>query len=342
MWSINSHLSNVILMRGVSMKQTCVTIIILMLLGNLSSCEAQPQYEIFNVLLGTDSKSPVLLKTSATDRYTAEYQFDEMVFCSSTDFSSASVGQQIESVYPYEDCVVITFTAPLVPGERVSVNGKVADRSGNSLTFTAGVWGVNERVPQVQINEFSTKGSGNNPDRVELTALSSGNLAGVTLYHGMPESFDSEYIFPSVEVDKGDYIVIVYSEEPSGSIPLEFAGGVVGLGANNGVISLCERPEGTVVDAVLYSNRTSSSDDTYGGFGTSKVYQWVQELEISGEWGSGLLAPESGIDSTNHTATRTFCRTEGKADTNTKSDWHIVPTRGATFGAQNITEIYNP
>lgn len=325
------------------MKPRTVFAFVMLLIYSLSGCEAQPQQELYNVLLGTDHYSPILLDAYATGRYTAEYRFDEMIFCTKSHFnveSSDTDSQRIVSVHPYGETVTLEFSSPLVPGRRTQVRGTVADRAGNSLSFSVGVWGYNDRIPTLLINEFTTKGSSANPDRVELLALSDGNLAGVTLYHGMPDIFDTETVFPSWEVSAGDYLVIVFGNQPE-TLPKGWLwGGYVGLGANNGVVSLASRPQGDLIDAVLYSNRTSDSDENYNGFGTRKVQLWAQSLEASGHWASLPVIPESGVDSTHSTATRSFCRTEGEADTDSRNDWHIVPTRGATFGEKNSEEIY--
>jgi hypothetical protein len=305
-----------------------------------ASCEAEPRPEVVNVMWGKDHNGPVLLKTEASGEDLATYHFDEMVFCSSKDFSVVDSDNRIVSVQPYEKRLHIRFIKPLVAGERIKVNGVVRDRVGNSLTFSAGVWGYNGSIPTLLINEFSTKGTESNPDRIELLALSKGNLAGVALYVGMPGSFDSELVFPDVEVEEGERIVVYYGYLPQGETPLEWYGGETGIGANNGVISLCASPDGRILDAVMYSNRTSDSDVTYDGFGTAKVQQWAQELEQSGYWKPHPNTPETGIDSSDTTATRSFCRTEGEDDTDSKDDWHIVPTRGASFGLPNTEATY--
>lgn len=321
-------------------KMTRIAVGILSLLM-LSSCEAQPQYELFNVLLGKDHRGPVLLKSEAIGDKTAVYHFDEMVFCSSQDFATEKSNNDIVSVNPYGKTVSIEFSRSLEPGKRVRVRGKVADHVGNTLTFAAGVWGHNGRVPELLINEFSTKGTESNPDRIELLALTKGNLAGVAVYLGMADDFDSEFVFPSIEIGAGQRIVLVYNQTVDEKIPLTFETGEVGIGGNNGVISLYTSPDGEIIDAVLYSNRSSDSDENFGGFGTAKVHRWATLLEESGAWIPHPTIPETAIDSTDSTATRSFCRTEGNADSDRKHDWHIVPTRGATFGEENLKEHYS-
>lgn len=307
----------------------------------LCTCEAQPPQEIFNVLAQKDHKIPVFLGSEAIALDTVVYRFDETVFCQKEDFNVVDGYHTIVSIVPMENTVSITFDKALEAGKRITVTGQVADSGGNTLWFSAGCWGRNDRIPMLLINEFTTKGSKNNPDQVELLALSAGNLAGITLYDGIGPFFDSECILSTCDVAQGDYIVITYGEEIPPASELEFYGGPTGLGANNGVLTLCEFPEGPIIDAVLYSNRTSSSDSTYGGFGTKKVQERAALLAESGHWlPNDPLIPEAGIDSTSSTATRSMCRDPDPIDTNSRADWHIVPTGKASFGAQNTAQRY--
>jgi hypothetical protein len=98
------------------------------------------------------------------------------------------------------------------------------------------------------------------------------------------------------------------------------------------------------MDGFLYSNRTSSSDERYRGFGSSRALERADQLIEQGEWvKEGLLvAPEDAVDPEDSTATRSMCRTPGAEDTDSTADWHIVPTSGSSFGEPNTTEVYVP
>jgi hypothetical protein len=118
--------------------------------------------------------------------------------------------------------------------------------------------------------------------------------------------------------------------------------GGTGLSGNNGVLTLYTSPNGTLADGLLYSNRTSESDDTYLGFGSKKVMERALELAAQQGWDAGgpRIRPEDGINPEDSTSTRSMCRNTQGDDTNTKDDWHIVPTRGSTFGEENSDEVY--
>jgi hypothetical protein len=113
------------------------------------------------------------------------------------------------------------------------------------------------------------------------------------------------------------------------------------------VISLYDRPGGAILDGVLYSNRTSDSDEKYGGFGTLDAWERARELAADCGWliSGDRVRPEDAVSPEGSTGTRSICRGSGVADstdTDTAADWHIVPTLGFTFGEENSDEIYVP
>ena len=213
------------------------------------------------------------------------------------------------------------------------------------------------------INEFTTQGSGSHPDLVEIRVLSDGNLAGACLYEGVPGNWDQRYVFPDVTVSADDYIVVHFKpqgipEEVDELVRPDVSGGYdahpaawdfwvtggTGLSGNNGVITLCENPVGGIIDGVLYSNRTSSSDERYRGFGSTAVMERADALVAAGAWiaAQTQVRPEDAVNPEDSTATRSIARMSSGRDTNTKADWHITPTRGLTPGLPNVDAVYAP
>ena len=258
---------------------------------------------------------------------------------------------------------VISFAEPPSAAVEHFVEAQVADDAGNHLRFVARFHGLNPLLPAMIINEFTTRGSGNNPDIVELRILTDGNLAGATLYEGVPGNWDQRFVFPSVDVAAGDYVVVHFRpdgvpEEVNELVSKEQSGGRnatptawdfwvaagSGLSGNNGVISLCENPLGGYIDAVLYSNRTSDSDERYRGFGSTRVMERADALAAAGAWeyAGTAIAPEDAINPEGSTATRSMARRSDGTDTNSAADWHITPTRGLTPGAENTDDVYQP
>jgi hypothetical protein len=256
---------------------------------------------------------------------------------------------------------VILAVAPQEAGRRYTLEAEARDARGNSVRLAAEFYGFNPRVPRVLLNEFTPRGSDTHPDLLELKVLTDGDMGGVVLYQGTPGDFDNRLVFPSFSVTAGDFILVHFKpqgtpdevdelRDRSASGGLDSSPGAFdfwvpegkGISGNNGALTLSERLGGRLLDGVLYSNRTSSSDEDYGGFGSSRMLARARELAESGGWkaASDCIAPEDGVNPEGSTSTRSLCRSSASADTDTAADWHIVPTRGSTFGRENSDEVY--
>jgi hypothetical protein len=262
-----------------------------------------------------------------------------------------------------EDCRLLVQTGPQTPGLPYQIEAVVEDQAGNGLHFLSRFYGYNGSIPKLLINEFTTRGTGNHPDVVELKVLEEGNLGGVVLYEGTPANYDDRLIFPAFEVAHGEFLIIHFKpqgipEEIDETEAQNLSGGLdasnqaydfwipegAGISGNNGVITLYSRPGGEILDGVLYSNRKSDSDDRYGGFGTLDSWERAQELAADGGWfiSEAQVRPEDAVSPEGSTGTRSICRSSTSVDTDCVSDWHIVPTLGFTFGKENSDEIYTP
>ncbi len=258
---------------------------------------------------------------------------------------------------------VTVDVAVQVPGREYRLEATASDGRGNSTSFLAGFYGFNPRVPRVIVNELTPRGSSDHPDLLELKTLSDGDMGGLVLYVGTPSSFDARLVFPSFDVRQGAFIVVhcrptgdPAEVDESGDIGASggidaspsardfWLRGCAGLGGNNGVVTIYERPGGPMLDGLLYSNRTSDSDERYRGFGGAAVLERAEELVRDGGWriAGSRVSPEDAIDPDGSTATRSICRSSTSVDTDGRGDWHIVPTRGASFGAENRDEAYEP
>jgi hypothetical protein len=258
---------------------------------------------------------------------------------------------------------VVLQVADQTPGRKYAMEAAASDARGNTVSFTAEFYGFNPNVPRLVLNELRPQGSETHPDMAELKVLSDGDMGGVVVYQGTPGRFDDRLIFPSFPVRTGEFILLHY--QPAGD-PAEIdetrdktaSGGVEasetafdfwvrdgkGLGGNNGVVSIYERPGGRLLDAILYSNRTSSSDEKYRGFGSAQMLSKADELVRDEGWkiSGPLVAPEDAVNPDASTATRSICRSSASLDTDGRTDWHIVPTKKSSFGAENSDEVYVP
>jgi hypothetical protein len=310
--------------------------------------------------LEPDLLPPVLLSLRARE-LDLELEFDEPPVCTAEDIRIAPA-LPVQEVQADENLLRITIPGQS-PGQRYCLELSVADARGNLLELAVELYGFNPGAPPVLINEFTTQGSDTHPDLVELSAAGDGDMAGLVIYQGTAGSWDDRLMFPAFAVRAGDYLLVHF--KPQG-IPEEcdepgdpaLSGGLdacptaydfwvpggAGLSGNNGVLSLYDRPCGVLLDGVLYSNRTSASDSLYRGFGSAATLARAEELVREGAWIAEAeeVRPEDAVNPEDSTATRSLCRSSASEDGNAAVDWHIVPTRGSTFGTVNSDERYVP
>ncbi|MBN1798296.1 MAG: hypothetical protein JW822_06950 [Spirochaetales bacterium] len=262
-----------------------------------------------------------------------------------------------------DESSIIIHTEAMKTGEKYSLAAVVSDQECNSLSFAAIFYGYNPVKPRIIINEFTTQGSKAHPDLVELKVLSDGNMGGLTFYQGVRADWTDRFVFPAFAVKQGDFILLHFKPE---NTPAEInetlnkteSGGLdasasafdfwikeaTGISGNNGVLSLYDQPHGEIIDGIFYSNRTADSDDSYQGFGSTRNKERAFALYDAGAWTSyyAYIRPEDGINPDLSSATRSLCRSSMSTDTDSRNDWHIVPTRKASFGEENCDEEYDP
>ena len=303
---------------------------------------------------------PMLLAVRTLSRSAIEISFDEPVRLRAEELSLDPM-LAVTSIQCEGSTAVIEAEGQ-IPGTEYILALTAEDTNRNSIQAIARFYGFNPRVPELKINEFTTRGSSSHPDMVELRVNGDGNMGGVALYQGTPGNFEDRLVFPAFTVREGEFIVVHFKPE---GLPEEIdetgakdqSGGLdasdtafdfwvrdgSGISGNNGVISLYDRPGGRILDGVLYSNRTSWSDDSYLGFGTRDSMERALELAAEQAWLTELpqVRPEDGINPDGSTSTRSLCRVKGQ-DTDSRHDWYIVPTRKASFGEENCDDIYVP
>ena len=305
--------------------------LMLLILSTGCGCNQQGP-EIINLFAQQDSTPPKLLSAKAIDTATITIKFSE-------ELRNNSIKLQVNGVQNtnyrcVRDTIMLYLSSAMEIASSTRLEGRVEDQWGNSTCFTIEVWAYNPNRAGILINEFSTKGSSNNPDRVELRIIKAGNLSGITVTNGAGPFAKDRCILGDEHVFVGDFIVITFQQAGT-EVPYasECLGG---LGSNNGCITVTESPdwESPILDAVLYSNKTTT---TYSGFGARETEECARILYQGRHWDSQLA--EKAIDSTNSTATRSLCR-NNSSDTNSEQDWYVCDTKKASFGRENSNTVY--
>lgn len=352
------------LCRGEIMNKYHLTRLLLILPAAAILCACGPISDLRD-FTDTDLFPPVISGILPMDATSIRLSFNETVEIDEMPVITPDLGTVSCTLEEYS--LLLTVTANQQAGTRYFVDGRVQDQRGNKMSFLLPFYGFNAELPGIIISEFTTQGSSKHPDIVELLVTSGGNTAGLWIVEGTTDYPEQEITLPDCRVEEGDFILIHFkpqgipeeTDETGTDVNLSggydscdeardfWVDGGSGLSGNNGVIAVYSSPGGKLIDGVLYSNRTSASDDKYGGFGSTKMFEKAVQLYeqdgwiVTGENGT-VPRPEDAVDPEDSTATRSICRMSGAEDTDSNDDWHIVPTSSSTFGEINSAEVYEP
>jgi hypothetical protein len=245
--------------------------------------------------------------------------------------------------------VKIEIQQGLEAGIKLTADILVEDEHGNTLNVFVPVRSRNDRMPQMLINEVRTEYAKPKVEFLEFKTLSAGNLAALRVFAAGISLDEPIYEFPSAEVKAGEYIVLYLRTLDSASVDetgddlslspgaetspsaREFwVPGTTKLSRKTEIFYLKDQDD-TIVDAVIMNEKPETS--------------WSKEnLTIAANVLSGNSAwtNEIAVHSQYATATRTICRDETLADSNTANDWYITATSSATPGAENNTKRHEP
>ncbi len=243
------------------------------------------------------------------------------------------------------------------------VSGIIKDTIGNTLSFSLGFSGYNARVPHVIFSEVSTEYSKPRTEFIEFFVLEDGNLAGMVL-QSATDGYEKDYVFPFVEVKRGDYVVLHMRTVEEGAVnelgdditlsqtkqsslegrDLWISGTDTRLSKND-VLILRERESGAILDAIAYTDGIKT--------------QWPKPIQFTfAQLASNETTWKGGVDVGQAinieyiTGTRTLCR-QNISETlleftqyntiaeNSKANWIIVATSNASPGRENSTIQYS-
>ncbi len=335
------------------MKNYLKIIVVFVALFFAASCAQSPELWVPRE---TDLFPPRLISCERNDERHIVLKFDEALGGLEVDFPED--GGSITDIAP-ETKALILVGEPR-PGEELVLHARVTDASGNSSEFLFSIFGINADLPTLKLNELSIQGSGNHPDYIELYAETSGNLAGLVVTLSPPEDGEAYFVFPSLNVATGEYITLhakpqgISAEKDELKNKWESGGldassnawdfwwrGGKGLSGTTGIVALLDNPRGRVLDAAVYTNRTSASDEDYLGWGSKSNLEKVQWLAEKLVWNFSEeeAVPEDGIPSGSVTSTRTLNK---KGTEKNKEGWFTGSTSSLSPGARNTTEVYKP
>jgi hypothetical protein len=296
----------------------------------------------------TDLHPPDLLAAGPTSSRQVLLRFDETVTPVTDSYAvepEAKLSCRVDG-----ESLALDFGQAQSAGADYSLVGEVDDLSGNRTRFLVRFTGWNDRAPPLLLSEVlpCKNGSRTKPHRdfVELKALEDGNLGGEELSWTSSVKTES-YRFPSVEVRKGDFVVLHLAPEglpeerdelgadisSSGGVDATATGrdlwcGSMALPEASGAIALALRPGSPPMDGFFYAD-----DGKSGALGDGRLADFLTALSDSGAWPLAGSAPawEDGVPWSGSTS-KSICRSEsGKG----RAAWYISGSGGQTPGSAN-------
>ena len=316
---------------------------------------------------------PQFVNMVQPDERTLLFNFDQPVngkldqFIPHGDFSLSTINAQ-------ENMLEIVIQGASDPGREYFIEGTVHDQDNNALWFLVPFYGFNRNPARLLLSEFISEHSSRRYEKVELYVSEAGNLGGLTVYNGATETYKSQLVFSSQDVEEGEYLIVhfrslegddadtgqidEYGSATEGALNRAssahaiadvrdfWAQGDQGLSNTNGGISIYKSPArgAELMDALLYSNRSFDPDDSHGSFGTAYTWKVMQEIFNDGGWiaENEIIQPEDCLRIEASTSTRSINRGQAFSDSNSPADWHIVPTGESSFGSLNSNAVYEP
>lgn len=225
------------------------------------------------------------------------------------------------------------------------LTGTVKDETGNSLSFRLDFTGYNDHPAQILFSEIRTQYSGSsNPVRSELIEFyvnESGNLSGLEVISANYGE-EKKYSFPSVEVEKGEIIVLHYrAGNPEECI--DETGWNIGLAAGpestdtardfwvNSETKLLTRN-----DVVVVKNRAGNEivdilpmcESSKSAWAKDVMKEYIQQAIDEGVW-NGDIETENAVCADSMSDAHTLARKSYVTPGN-KDQWYITSSTSGT------------
>lgn len=327
------------------------------------SCKLTP--EGITILTG-DYESPKLVEYSVKNssfinlKFSKEVKLEDL---SIYDYETSDLlfhEEQILSTSTDDLNIDLEILGKTQCGKEYRLCGNANDGKGNSLAFQLKFTGYNENVPYLLISEVRTEYTKGKIEFIELYVAKSGNMSGVEILCANGNK-PLNYVFPSCLVEAGEYLVL-HCRKMEETCLDELTGNLAECSATSSsdtgrdfwidnqsaaigktdVILLKNRKGGEIIDALLFAETDKNWKD-----GTD-MENYAKAAFDAGVWPSGFTRDDA-MCSDGTTVTRTLSRISfPSADdidngcVNSKDNWIVTKTSGASPGKTNCTIKYEP
>jgi hypothetical protein len=322
-----------------------------------SACSCSTESAIQQIL-SISAESPVFIGCKAVSGREIAFQFSLPVTVSSLNFDPPQKIGEIRD----GNTVTVMLQDPPPGGERIMADILVKDRDGNTLNVLVPFRTRNEDFPSFIITEVRTEYSKPKVEFVELRMLTAGNLGALRMFIAANGLDTPLFEFPPAAVNAGEYVV-VHLRTLDPAVVNETGGDPAAvpytkeneaqpdardfwvpeskkrLSKKAGAVFFADQDD-RIIDALIFSEFAENSfwqDET--------MAQAAELLGDTGAWiatDGGVPGPVDAVLSRNATTTRSICRDETAADSNSATDWYIAATSCATPGKPNNPKRYIP
>jgi len=294
-------------------------------------------------LMGISASPPVFLGCRTEAEGEVHFIFSRDVKVASMYFEPS---METEVLGQGQTVTVRFDDAQLPGGSKVTADILVEDSRRNTLNVLVSFYTRNNHMPSLVINEIRTAYNRPRVEFIEIKTLSAGNLGAMRLFAAYTGN-EPIYIFPPIEVNRGEYIVVhTRSIEPglvdeTGTILNLSRGtdaspngrdlwmpGSTKLHETNAIYLMDQ--DDTILDGVLIASSNTRWRDS--------ITAAAEEMVRQGIWPGS--EPGDAFNSEGNTATRTINRIENRTNSHSPADWYITVTSGATPGRFNNPNRY--
>jgi hypothetical protein len=330
--------------------------IVLPLLFGACSCSTE---QAIQKVLGASAETPVFLGVKALSPQEIQFEFSKSVTVRSLNFDPPlDVLSISDERAGQKSSALVSLAEAMQGGVQIVADLLVEDELGNTLGVLIPFRSRNDRIPRVQITELRTEYANPKVEFVEIKTLGAGNLGALRLFIAGTSMTEPVFEFPPAEVAAGEYLVVHLRTLDPASV--NETGGNLAL--SPGTEALPEAREFWVPEAVKRLRKTDAvllldqddqvldgallSENPDNVWAKADLDRAAKLLAAQGAWrdvaGGRSLSPREAIPTKGTTATRTICRDETAADTDTAADWYIAATSQASPGKPNSDKRYEP
>jgi len=314
----------------------------------LASCTTG-DHGVSSMLGGSSSQALLFNGTKAVSEDEFEFEFSRDVKVRQLNFEPELTVASIEN----GSVVKVKIDNGIEPGILLTADLLAEDEKKNTINVLVSFRSRNNRMPELVINEICTESSKLKTEFIEFKTKSSGNLGAmrVVIMGNTAASKETIYEFKPAEVKKDEYITLhlrtvedackdelgARLDESGGTNASPTArdfwveGNAKRIHKDATVIYVLDQDDKTLCGVMISTQSANWWSKDYFAEAAELLFNNNAWKSADGQ----IPGPSQAVNSNGTTNTRTICRDETVANTNTKADWYITATSSATPGKPN-------